>query len=159
VLTNEHRVYPARSILVSGDCKRETGKEHSHLIQNVIDAINLHRHTTKMRIVSLASDGETRRGLAFVLLTFLAPLASTSPIHPLLSPLKLMNFHVGVDDLTCDKDWKHVIKRFRNLLLRVRGLVINGIRITPDIIKDHLRSQGLSADHIHAISTLRINKM
>jgi hypothetical protein len=125
VLTNEHRVYPARSILVSGDCKRETGKEHSHLIQNVIDAINLHRHTTKMRIVSLASDGETRRGLAFVLLTFLAPLASTSPIHPLLSPLKLMNFHVGVDDLTCDKDWKHVIKRFRNLLLCVRGLVIN----------------------------------
>ena len=61
-----------------------------------------------------------------------------------------MDLHVGDDDLTCDKDWKHVFKRFRNLLLRARGVVINGFRITPDVLRTHFRSHGLSADHIRA---------
>ena len=61
-----------------------------------------------------------------------------------------MDLHVGDDDLTCDKDWKHVFKCFRNLLLRARGIVINGFRITPDVLRTHFRSHGLSADHIRA---------
>ena len=69
----------------------------------------------------------------------------------MLKPLKLLNLHVGDDDLTCDKDWKHVFKRWRNLLLRQRGVVVNGVRITPDIIKDQFRSAGLSAEHIRSL--------
>ena len=38
-----------------------------------------------------------------------------------------MDLHVGDDDLTCDKDWKHVFKRARNLLLRARGVVVDDI--------------------------------
>lgn len=62
-----------------------------------------------------------------------------------------MNFHVGEDDITADKDWKHVFKRFRNLLLRDRGVVVNGFRITPSIIRTHLQASGLSSTHINAL--------
>ena len=117
MLTNDHRVYPARAILASGDCKRESGIEHARLIQTVMDGINSQRATTKLRIVSIASNGESRRGSAFAFLTFKKKLSPQSPIYPLLSPLILMDLHVGEDDITCDKDWKHIFNRWRNLLL------------------------------------------
>ena len=44
-----------------------------------------------------------------------------------------------------------MFKRWRNLLLRQRGVVINGFRITPDIILDQFKSAGLSADHIRSL--------
>jgi hypothetical protein len=69
----------------------------------------------------------------------------------MLQPLQLLDLHVGDDNLTCDKDWKHVFKRFRNLLVRQCGIVIMGYQITPDIIRDHFQSEGLSADHIRAL--------
>ena len=117
----------------------------------MIDGVDSLKHTTKLRIVSLASDGESRRGSAFILLTFKHRLLPQSPIYCLLQPLKLLNLHVGDDDLTCDKDWKHIFKRFRNLLLRQRGVVIKAFRITPDIIRDHFKSNGLSVDHIWSL--------
>jgi len=106
---------------------------------------------TKLRLTSIASDGETRRGSSFILLTFKSDLSHNSPIYPLLKPLKFLNLYVGDDDLTCDKDWKHVFKRWRNLLLQQRGVVVNGFRITPDIIRDHFRSAGLSVEHIRSV--------
>jgi len=114
----------------------------------MIDGVNSERDTTKLRIVSIASDGETRRGSAFIQLTFKQKLFPESPIYPLLAHLKFMDLHVGDDDLTCDKDWKHIFKRARNLLLRARGVVVSGIRITPDILRAHFRSNGLGVDHI-----------
>jgi hypothetical protein len=113
--------------------------------------VNGLQDTTRLRIVSIASDGESRRGAAFILLTFKRDLSSDSPIYPLLKPLTFLDLHVGDDDLTCDKDWKHVFKRFRNLLLRHRGVVINGFRITPGILKDHFKFSGLSADHVRSL--------
>jgi hypothetical protein len=62
-----------------------------------------------------------------------------------------MDFHVGNDDLTADKDYKHVFKRFRNLLLRQRGVTIMGFQITPAIIRSHLQSAGASSEHLHAL--------
>jgi hypothetical protein len=147
-LCKDNRIYPGRPVLVSGDCKRESGEEHARIIETVLKGVNALQDKTKLRIVSVASDGETRRGLAFILLTFKTPLLQTSPIFPILSPLKFLNLHVGDDDLTCDKDWKHVFKRWHNLLLRQCGVVINSVRITPDIIKDQSRLAGLSAEHI-----------
>ena len=70
MLTNDHRIYPACPILASGDCKRESGIEHARVVQTVMDGINAQRATTKLWIVSLASDGEARRGSAFAFLTF-----------------------------------------------------------------------------------------
>ena len=104
-------------MLVSGDCKRETGEEHSNLIQTVISGVDALKEMTKLHITTLASDGKTRRGSAFILLTFKHPISPQSPIYHLLQPLKFLNLHVSNDDFTCDKDWKHIFKRFQNLLL------------------------------------------
>src|SRR5260370_37908320 len=43
------------------------------------------------------------------------------------------------------------IQCFRNLLRRQQGVMVNRIRVTPEIIRDHLKSVGLSADHIRSI--------
>ncbi|KAF8056026.1 hypothetical protein FPV67DRAFT_686987 [Lyophyllum atratum] len=151
LLSKDTRLYAARPILISGDCKRETGQEHATLIRTILEAVDSKKSSTHLRVVSVASDGETRRGTAFVHLTFKQKLPTTSNIYPLLSPLRFMDFYVGDDDLTCDKDWKHVFKRFRNLLLRDRGVVINGMRITPSIIRAHLQSSGLTSVHINSV--------
>ncbi|KAF9455979.1 hypothetical protein BDZ94DRAFT_1302808 [Collybia nuda] len=151
ILSQHSRLYAARPILISGDCKKEDGEEHAEVIRTVLEAVENKKETTKLRVVSIASDGETRRGAAFVILTFKHDLPPTSNMFLLLSSLQLMNLQVGEDDLTCDKDWKHVFKRIQNLLIRTRGVVIQGFRVTPSIIKTHLQSAGLSSAHIHSL--------
>ena len=73
------------------------------------------------------------------------------PIYCLLQPLKFLSLHVGDDNLTCNKDWKHIFKRFQNLLLQQHGDVIEAFQVTPDIIRDHFKLNGLSADHIRSL--------
>ncbi|KAF8058599.1 hypothetical protein FPV67DRAFT_1565461 [Lyophyllum atratum] len=136
VLSSETHLYSARPVLVSGSCKRETGAEHATLVDTAYRASK----KTKLRTVSIASDGESRRGEALVRLTFKQSLSPNSPIYDLLSPLPLLNLEVGDDDLTADKDYKHVFKRLRNLLLRPKGFLVHGVHITPSVIRSHLFS-------------------
>ncbi|KAF5376672.1 hypothetical protein D9615_007901 [Tricholomella constricta] len=151
VLSDNHQIYAARGILISGDCKRENGEAHAEVLQTIIDGVDQQKDSTKIRIVSVASDGETRRGSALVNLTFKYILSPESPLYALLHNLAFMNLYVGDDDLTADKDWKHVFKRLRNLLLRQCGVVVDGFRITPSVLRAHFQEAGLSADHIRAI--------
>lgn len=134
-------------MLISGQCGRETGKEHSSVIQTVIEGAKV----TKLRTICLASDGESRRGEAFAILTFKKVLPTTSPLYSALSSLTWMNLEVGDDDLTADKDYKHVFKRIRNLLLRRRGLKVHGVHILPSVIRFHLLDNGSSISHINNI--------
>ncbi|KAF4596881.1 hypothetical protein EYR40_007427 [Pleurotus pulmonarius] len=147
LLCGDTRLYSARPILVSASCKRETGSEHAKLIQTCIDASK----KTTYRTISIASDGESRRGEALIQLTFKKSLAESSPIYPLLSPLPFMNLEVGDDDITADKDYKHVFKRLRNLLLRSRGFKVHGIAISSSSFRAHLRSAGLSQRRIDTL--------
>lgn len=151
MLSDDHRTYAARGVLISGDCKRETGAEHAAVLQTTLDGVNCQQNTTGTRVVSLASDGETRRGSALVQLTFKKKLSSDSSIFKHLHDIVFLDLHVGDDDLTADKDYKHVFKRLRNLLLRESGLVVSGVRITPAGIRAHLNAEGVSADHIRSI--------
>lgn len=150
LLCGNNKLYPARPILVSGDCKRETGQEHAIVLQTALDGVKNQQKNVNIRITSIASDGEKRRGAAMVQLTFKNILSPQSNIYPLLSGLVFMDMHVGEDDLTCDKDWKHLFKRLHNLLLRERGIVIGGVRITPAILRAHFTSEGATAEHIQA---------
>ncbi|KAF9012081.1 hypothetical protein BDQ17DRAFT_1322030 [Cyathus striatus] len=84
-------------------------------------------------------------------LTFKRTLNKASPLYNQLKFLSFLNLHVGDDDLTCDKDFKHIVKRLRNLFIRERGISINNRRITPNIIKGQLKCEGLSADHIRSL--------
>lgn len=100
------------------------------------------------RLFSIATDGEARRGAAFVQIAQKHPLPPTSPIHRLLSGLRFLNLLVGDDDLTMDKDYKHVFKRLRALCLRKSGMNIDGTIITPDLLAQHLRESGVFASSI-----------
>ncbi|KAJ7706534.1 hypothetical protein B0H16DRAFT_1439225 [Mycena metata] len=152
MLSDETRLYAARPVLISGDCKKETGLEHLRSVLNpTLDGVNSEKDLTGLRIVSVASDGESRRGKAFITLTFDHILSRDSLIYPLLEDLKFMDFWVGEDDLTADKDPKHVFKRGRNRLVRPVGMKVFGTHITPAVLRVHLQSAGLSAQHISAV--------
>jgi hypothetical protein len=144
VLSGETRLYSARPILISGSCKRETGAEHASLI----NIGYLASQKSKLRTISIASDGESRRGEALVRLTFKHQLKPESPIYKMLHILPLMNLEVGDDDITADKDYKHVFKRLRNLLLRDKGHEVHGVHIKPAVICSHFASNNLTSARI-----------
>jgi hypothetical protein len=103
-------------------------------------------------VVCIASEGEAKRGKALVQLTFKHTLAASSPIYPWLSACTLLDLHVGDDEMTCDKDWKHVgAKRPRNALLREKGVLVYGTWITPTVLRSHLLEAGHKSDHIRAV--------
>lgn len=133
------------------DCKKETGLEHAKVIQTILDSVDSVCEKTKLRITSVASDGEARQGAAFIELTFKYGLSPNSPIYSLLQPLRFLDLHIGDDNITCDKDYKHIFKQFRNLFVRECGVVIMGRQITPNIMMSHFKSAGLSADHIQLL--------
>jgi hypothetical protein len=145
------RLYSARPILISGSCKRETAKEHTMLLQAVLDAANNNQNLTRLRVISLASDGESRRGKALANLTYVAPLAPSSPIYDQLVHLDLMDYFVGPDDITADKDYKHIFKRLRNTILRENGCVVRGIHLTRALIRKHFKDSGLTDMHINHV--------
>jgi hypothetical protein len=69
-------------------------------------------------------------------------LHENSPIHPLLHLLPLMNL-VGNNDITCDKDYKHILKHLHMLLICEAGTFIGDIHITPAVIHACLVSNGM----------------
>ncbi|KAJ7913114.1 hypothetical protein B0H13DRAFT_2232374 [Mycena leptocephala] len=146
-LSKDPRVYSPQPCCISGTDKHETGAEHAKLLQKLLDAGNNKRVRGNItyRTICVASDGEAKRGSALVYQTITHELKPESPIFPLLSPLELMNFLVGADDLTCNKDYRHV-KTPRNLLMRLKGVRLLGCVITPAILKQHLRTNGHSEE-------------
>ncbi|KAH9003694.1 hypothetical protein EDB86DRAFT_2798425 [Lactarius hatsudake] len=152
ILCNNSRFYSAKPFLISGSCKKETAEDHAILIQTALDAIKLSKALSNARVVSIASDGEAKRGKALVLLTFKQKLSPFSPIYPWLSACALLDLHVGDNDITCDKDWKHVgAKRPRNALLREKGLLVQGTWITPPLLRSHLLEAGHKPQHVRAV--------
>ena len=55
---------------------------------------------------------------------------------------------VGADDITADKDYKHIFKQLRNTLLCEKGCVVHGVKLTCRLIRKHLQDSGLSNAHI-----------
>ncbi|KAE9402392.1 hypothetical protein BT96DRAFT_956274 [Gymnopus androsaceus JB14] len=63
-----------------------------------------------------------------------------------------MNLYVGDDNLTADKDWKHVtIEHLRNLILCDQGIMIDGFLITPSVARAHLSDAGHSSVHLQSV--------
>ena len=148
ILSPMLRLYSARPILLSGSCKRETAKDHTSLLEAVVDATNNKQDMTGLRVISLASDGESRRGKALTNLTYVAPLTPSSPIYNHLAHLNLMDYFVGLDDITADKDYKHIFKRLRNALLRENGCLVHGVHLTRAVIRKHFKDSGITDAHI-----------
>src|ERR1700761_4614449 len=133
----------ARTGLISGSCKRETGEQHAQILETTLDAARV----TNLRTICICSDGEARRGKAMIHLTFKNRLSPSSAIYDLLCDLEFMNFMVGDDDLTADKDYKHVFKCLRNWLLRLRGIVVLDLEISMAALRSQLHHGGLNQTH------------
>lgn len=144
MLTEDSKQYSARPYIISGTCKREDVPNQRRLLSLAIDGLVEHTKHTNKRLYCVASDGDAKRRRATILLTLIEPLPPTSSIYSKLAYLRLFNILCGNDELTGDIDWKHILKRFRNTLLRLKGVVIDGIVITKSILKDHLMSAGMS---------------
>ncbi|KAJ7085187.1 hypothetical protein B0H15DRAFT_988746 [Mycena belliarum] len=151
-LSRDPRIYSPRPCCISGTDKHEDSTCHAEFIQQIITAANNKRTRgdRTYRTICIASDGEARRGGSLVRLTMNRDLHRDSPIYPLLAPLELMNLRVGEDDLTADKDYRHVLKTFRNLLMRRKGTKALGILITPAVIKRHLLLAGHSQEQVNS---------
>ncbi|KAF8148021.1 hypothetical protein B0H34DRAFT_833807 [Crassisporium funariophilum] len=139
ILSGERHEYGSRPFVISGTCKREKANPHADLIQNVIEACNKEAKMIGPPMYCVASDGKSCRGSALIILTHKRLLSPSSAIFPLLSDLCLMSLLVGDHNLTADKDYKHVIKRLQNLLLHKMGTLINGVHITPALLRFHLK--------------------
>ena len=66
---------------------------------------------SNLQTISIASDGESCHSEALIHLTFKKQLEPLLPIYPALTILPLMNLKVGNDDVTADKDYKHIFKQ------------------------------------------------
>ncbi|KAJ7873428.1 hypothetical protein B0H13DRAFT_1533428, partial [Mycena leptocephala] len=152
-LSKNTREYSARPILFSSDYEKESEAEQArNVLRPLVTAMNNkseHRNT-KFRLVSVASDGESRRGTAFAKEYMKKPLPHESLIYLLLSGLEFMNFLTGDDEVTCDKDFKHAIKCLRGLTMRDSGIEILGFLITVPIFRQHLLANGLTTKQINS---------
>ena len=81
--------------------------------------------------ICIATDGEAKCGDALVQLIMKKPLDSTLPLYPLLLKLKFFNNLIGSDNLTVDKNFKHVFKCQWNLLMHAKWLQIKGFALLP----------------------------
>lgn len=144
ILSESPRVYGALPFLISGTCKREDADTHAKLIETIIKACKHEESKIGSSLMFIASDGESRRGSALIQITQKYNLSPNSKIYPFLHGLRFLNLLVGEDDVTADKDYKHVIKRLRNFLLRKRGTIIHGVHITPSLLRFHLKLTGVS---------------
>ncbi|KAH9008274.1 hypothetical protein EDB84DRAFT_1671878 [Lactarius hengduanensis] len=119
ILSEDRLTWGSRPFVIAGTCKREGCDRHAQLISTVIKACNAEGSMIGCPLFSIASDGESRRGSALTKLTHIRPLDPDSELHVLLGNLRLMNLLVGNNDITADKDPKHVMKRCRNFSNKV----------------------------------------
>ncbi|KAJ7106157.1 hypothetical protein C8R44DRAFT_834354 [Mycena epipterygia] len=137
-LSRDPHMYP-RPICISGTCKRERGPDQAALLR-AVNAAGNNRKTHGNIIYRTVSF----RGLAFAMEFMKSKLQETSPIYPLLAPLEFMN-------LLADKDYRHVFKTTRGLLMRKVGIKLLGFLVAPAIVKQHLIAVGNTKEHVDSL--------
>ena len=151
LLTNEAKAYAAWPFVVSGTCKHEDIESEKKLLHITSSTLQESQKGFGHRLYCIASDGDACRRRAMVLLTLTKSVPPSSPIFEILSCLRLFNKLCGDDDLTGDFDWQHILKRFRNTLLHLKGILINDVVITAAVIKFHLMKNSMTETAANAI--------
>ncbi len=126
-------------------------EQHANLLQLARRACDENRPLTGGHVYCLASDGESWHGKALVALAEKLPLSVSSPIYPLIHNLTLLNTMVGDQDITSDKDYKHVMKWLQHAHLHPKGVQVGLTQITPLVLQSQLESVGTSVNHLNNI--------
>ncbi len=134
---------------MSGTCKQEDADEHLKLISRVISACKAETSIIGCPLYCIASDGESRRGSALSALTEKRTLSEVDKLSPLLGGMKLFNLLIGDNNITVDKDPKHIFKQCRNFLLRKSGVQVNCVHISTTLVRLHLKRSGIPDIHIN----------
>jgi hypothetical protein len=114
----------------------------------VVSTTNNNQNLAGIQVISLASDGKSHHRKALANLTFVAPLALSLPIYDQLIYLDLMNYYVGPDDITTNKDYKYVFKWLCNAILHENGCVVCSVHITCALIHKHFKDSRITDAHI-----------
>ncbi len=136
-----------------GTCKKEKSDNPAQLLQLVLNACNRQKtwNDATYCTICIALDGEAKHGDTLAILTMTSDLLVDSPIYALLQPLKFMNLLVSPDDITTDKDPKHIIKCQQNIFMQKKGISILDFHITPLILCVHLESNGVTSHCLWAL--------
>ena len=104
----------------------EMSEQYANLVQTVLKACHAQsrRNNRTYCTISVASDGEAKCRDVLVILTMTSQLSEGSLIYMQLQPLQFINQLVGPDNITADKDFKHVIKCQRNIFMHNKGVEI-----------------------------------
>ncbi|KAH8997735.1 hypothetical protein EDB86DRAFT_3152472 [Lactarius hatsudake] len=148
VLSGNRHTWGSQPFIIAGTCKREDADRHAQLISTVVEACNAESSTIGCPLFSVASDGESRRGSALTTLTQKRLLDPNSELHVLLRKLQLLNLLVGDNDITTDKDPKHIMKRCRNFTIHKSGVMINGFVVTPALLRFHFQANNVPPHRI-----------
>ncbi|KAF8601235.1 hypothetical protein BDV93DRAFT_585605, partial [Ceratobasidium sp. AG-I] len=124
-------------VAISGSCKRENAYDHAAILRRAVKVCSEH---PSIRIYCIVTDGESRRRQSIAGVTLVRELspAPEGSLYSLLARLPLFNTLCGSDEITACTDKKHNDKRCRNTLIRPKGILIDGVHITADIIEQHL---------------------
>ncbi|KAK6977813.1 hypothetical protein R3P38DRAFT_2809893 [Favolaschia claudopus] len=128
----------AHPFIISPTCKREGTVGQKSLLDAAMKAVNSLKERIGGRLYCISSDGDSTRRAAMLLITFIRELDRDGELYEKLGELPLFDYHCGECDVTGNMDPKHVCKRFRNSLIRLRGSMIDGVVITRPLLKQHL---------------------
>ena len=135
IFSNDPHLYGARPFVISGTCKREEVPSQRELLRNACKALAQKVDDIGCRLYSIASDGDSRQRRATAMLTLIHELERDSDLRNQLGDLALFNFLCGIDNETADIDYKHILKRLRNTLLRLKCMTLDGVVLTPQLLK------------------------
>ena len=110
MLSDDHHIAGSWPFLALGTCKREDAEVHGWLISLIIEACVAEMKSIGVSMYCIASDGESRSGASLMALTQSQLLDEWSLLYTILGGMQLMNLLVGNNNLTTDKDPKHIIK-------------------------------------------------
>ncbi|KAJ7835278.1 hypothetical protein B0H14DRAFT_3707147 [Mycena olivaceomarginata] len=142
----------AHPFVIAPTCKCEATDGQRRLLCAMLNAVNIRASRIGGRPYCISSDGDGKRRAATLLLTFIRELDRNGELFKKIGDLPLFDYHCGDNDITGNIDYKHVCKRLRNSLIRQLASTIDGVVLTPQLIKQHLlRDSHHSAHHITGI--------
>lgn len=137
----------SRPFIISPTCKREGKYDRKALLTSARDAVDKMANRIGGRLYCISSDGDSKVRAATVLLTFIHELDRNGELFKKLGDLPLFDYHCGRDDITGNIDFKHILKRLRNSLIRLLATTIAGVVITRQLIKSHLIRDSCHTGH------------
>ncbi|KAJ7447664.1 hypothetical protein FB451DRAFT_1535824 [Mycena latifolia] len=128
--------YGAKPVFMGPSCKKGPWTDYLRTTETVLEAWKRSPDGEPKRgpILSVATDGDHKRRLAFFVLCMHSEILPGNPLYPFICNLLGLNRRVGKDNVTNDSDPKHIDKRFCTLLCSPEGLVVKNVCINRDLL-------------------------